>query len=397
MSQYDFTSSKAFMDVFDIPPFQSGKLSNLTFAVKDVIDIAGYNTGYGNPTWAKTHPKAIVNAICVEQLLLEGAFCKGKTLTGELAFDLLGTNHFYGTPVNPKAPDRVPGGSSNGSASAVACGLVDFALGTDTGGSVRVPASYCGVYGYRPSHDRISVAGVNAFAPTFDAVGVLAKDAAILNKVAKVLLGSDEDKINSTNRNVFLLTDILEVCDEDIKNAFEKALPKFNNINGFNKITLSEITQQTINIDWLFDTYCILQWSEIWSSLGAWLEHEKADLGPATAKNMELARTVDRTKIQENIVARELFSKQLNQFLANNNILCMLTTPTLPPQPNAINSDRKVGNFYSRLLAMTAIAGLARLPQISVPLANVNGIPVGVSFIAAQGNDELLLDFCRQL
>src|SRR5215204_7383070 len=146
----------AFVQEIEVDPTGSGPLDGLSFAVKDLIDIGGYKTGCGNPSWGDTHPPASMNAVCVEQLLDAGARCVGKTVSDELAFSLLGENHFYGTPLNPKAPERVPGGSSSGSASAVVCGLVDFALGTDTGGSVRVPANNCGVWGMRPSHGFIS-------------------------------------------------------------------------------------------------------------------------------------------------------------------------------------------------------------------------------------------------
>src|SRR3954447_12332292 len=171
-----FEESGAFVERFTLPPTRSGPLDGLTFAVKDIIDVAGHHTGCGNPTWRATHPPTTVSAVCVEQLLAAGARCEGKTITDEIAFSLLGENFFYGTPLNPKAPDRVPGGSSSGSASAVACGLVDFALGTDTGGSVRTPASNCGIIGIRPSHGIISVAGVMPLAPTLDTVGLFARD-----------------------------------------------------------------------------------------------------------------------------------------------------------------------------------------------------------------------------
>src|SRR3954454_11607979 len=184
--------SNAFVTTFDVSPTGSGPLDGLCFAVKDVIDIAGCKTGCGNPTWRDSHPTAVAHAVCVEQLLRAGARCVGKAICDELAFSLLGENYFYGTPLNPKAADRVPGGSSSGSASAVACGLVDFALGTDTGGSTRVPASNGGIWGWRPSHGLISVAGVMPFAPTLDTVGVFSRTAELLERVAKVLLATDE-------------------------------------------------------------------------------------------------------------------------------------------------------------------------------------------------------------
>ena len=185
---YSLAESGAFVEVLQIEPYASGPLDGLRFAVKDVIDLAGLKTGCGNPDWARTHPVAAVNAVCVDQLLLAGARCVGKTVCDELAFSLEGENFFYGAPLNPRAPERVAGGSSSGSAAAVACGLADFALGTDTGGSVRVPASNCGLYGLRPSHGFISTAGVVPYAPSIDTVGVLAASADILVRAAAVLL-----------------------------------------------------------------------------------------------------------------------------------------------------------------------------------------------------------------
>jgi amidase len=179
-SKITVAQTNAFVATFEMPPTGSGLLDGLCFAVKDLIDVAGRKTGCGNPAWHDSHPPAVVHAVCVEQLLLAGARCVGKTVSDELAFSLLGQNHFYGTPLNPQAPDRVPGGSSSGSASAVACGLIDFALGTDTGGSTRVPASNCGIFGFRPSHGFISMAGVNPLAPTFDTVGVFSRSAEVL-------------------------------------------------------------------------------------------------------------------------------------------------------------------------------------------------------------------------
>src|SRR3954470_13638247 len=198
MQTISVEQSGAFIEKFTLPPTKDGPLRGLGFAVKDLIDVVGHPTGCGNPTWRATHPPADVSAVCVDQLLAAGAQCEGKTITDELAFSLLGENHHYGTPLNPAAPDRVPGGSSSGSASAVACGIVDFALGTDTGGSVRVPASNCGICGWRPSHGLISVAGVMPFAPTLDTVGVFTRSAELLERVAAVLLATDASASSTT-------------------------------------------------------------------------------------------------------------------------------------------------------------------------------------------------------
>src|SRR6201997_2268337 len=160
-----------------LQPTGPGPLAGLDFAVKDLIDVAGHITGGGNPDWLRTHAAAARSAPVVEKLLAAGAALRGKTITDELAFSLEGGNAHYGTPLNPACPDRIPGGSSSGSASAVAARLVDFALGTDTGGSVRVPASFCGLFGFRPTHNAIPLTGVVPFAPSYDTIGWFASDA----------------------------------------------------------------------------------------------------------------------------------------------------------------------------------------------------------------------------
>src|SRR6201984_2383595 len=210
--------SNAFVTTFDLSPTCSGPLDELRFAVKDTIDVAGFKTGCGNPTGRDFHPAAVVHAVCVEQLLHAGARCVGKTISDELAFSLLGENHFYGTPLNAHAPDRLPGGSSSGSASVVACGLVDFALGTDTGGSTRVPTSNCGIWGFRPSHGFVSLAGVNPLAPSFDPVGVLSQSADVLAKVGLVLLACAPGSAKEPG-NIYLIDEAFALADAEVRQA----------------------------------------------------------------------------------------------------------------------------------------------------------------------------------
>ena len=149
----------------------NGVLKGLSFGVKDVFHISGRRTGFGHPDWLRTHSPADVTAVAVQRLLDAGARIAGITCTDELTYSPTGENMHYGTPINPIAPDRVPGGSSSGSVSAVAGGLVNFALGTDCGGSVRLPASYCGVLGMRPTHGRVPLDGAIPFGPSFDVAG----------------------------------------------------------------------------------------------------------------------------------------------------------------------------------------------------------------------------------
>src|SRR5438094_2775976 len=223
--------SNAFVTTFDLPPTGSGSLDGLCFAVKDVIDVAGCKTGCGNPTWRDSHPPAMAHAVCVEQLLRAGARCVGKTICDELAFSLLGENHFYGTPLNARAPDRVPGGSSSGSASAVACGLLDFALGTDTGGSTRIPASNCGVWGFRPSHGCVSVAGVNPLAPSFDTVGVLARNADVLANAGPVLLAGAPVSLKKP-ATIHLIREAFALADGDVQAALSEPVRRVLELFG---------------------------------------------------------------------------------------------------------------------------------------------------------------------
>src|SRR5215468_9446108 len=199
-----------------------GPLRGLTFAVKDVYDIAGHRTGNGNPVWLKTHPPATCTASAVERLLASGARMVGKTQTDELAYSLNGENVHYGTPTNPRAPGRIPGGSSSGSAAAVAGGLVDFALGTDCGGSVRLPASYCGIYGIRTSHGLIPIDGVADLAKTFDTVGWFAQTASLMHRVGRVLLPSPAKPF--APRRLLIARDAFAAIEPEVSVALNPAI-----------------------------------------------------------------------------------------------------------------------------------------------------------------------------
>ena len=253
------------------PPYNSGELNNLSFAVKDCIDIKGRITGCGNPAWSKTRFKSAVNAICVDQLLSHGALCRGKTITDEITFSLDGENVHYGTPLNPSAPDRVPGGSSSGSASAVACGLVDFALGTDCGGSTRVPASNCGIFGMRPSYGAISTAGVMPLAPSFDTVGILARTFDILEKAASVLL-CIETPFEPDVGNIYLVKEAFALSDKEVCQALEQSLAKMSAIfpGKVKELSLHMLVEEfgPLPLQKWLETFSICQNAEIWSTHG---------------------------------------------------------------------------------------------------------------------------------
>ena len=390
--------SGAFVESFELPPTAGGPLAGLRFAVKDLIDVAGRLTGCGNPTWRNTHPPAAVHAVCVEQLLAAGAQCVGKTVTDEMAFSLIGENHFYGTPLNPAAADRVPGGSSSGSASAVACGLADFALGTDTGGSVRVPASNCGIWGLRPSHGFVSVAGVLPFAPTFDTVGILARNADVLQRAAEVLLAGSA--AGSERPTIYLLEDAFALAEPQVRQVLEAPVQRLRALFGENMRTFSlkKICGDGPGSQWetWLDTYCVLQWSEIGSSLGAWISAENPQFGPATAASFKLVHDLDRRKALETIERREVCYRELRRTLGPRDLLCIPTVPS-PAPAKASNAQDRTGGYYRKALSLTSLAGIGRLPQVSLPLARAAASPVGLSLIGAEGEDLFLIDVAAEI
>ena len=386
--------SNAFVTTFDLSPFDSGPLGGLRFAVKDTIDVAGFKTGCGNPTWRDSHPAAVAHAVCVEQLLHAGARCVGKTISDELAFSLLGENHFYGTPLNAHAPDRVPGGSSSGSASAVACGLVDFALGTDTGGSTRIPASNCGIWGFRPSHDFISVAGVNPLAPSFDTVGVLAQSAEVLAKVGLVLLAATVSASKPTK--IHLIREAFALADADVQGALSEPKRRLRKIFGdmVRESSLQELVPDNIGhsfATWA-ETFCVIQWAEIKNSLGAWIANAKPEFGPEIAASFQVINQLDHRRIAEAVQRREQYFRSLHEFLGPDDLLCIPITPALAPRKGDPPSRSSSGSgYYPRTLSLASVAGLGRLPQVSLPIADADGIPVGLSLLGRHGEDSFLL------
>jgi amidase len=333
--------------------------------------------------------------------LRAGARGVGKTICDELAFSLLGENYFYGTPLNPHAPDRVPGGSSSGSASAVACGLVDFALGTDTGGSTRVPASNCGIWGFRPSHDFISVAGVSPLAPSFDSVGIFAQHADVLAKVGLVLLTGPPVSV-SKPRTIYLIREAFALADRDVQKALSEPLQRLRKVFGgaVRESSVDDLVAGDTRegfATWV-DTFCVIQWAEIKSCLGAWIANAKPEFGPGIAASFQLINELDRQRVAEALQRREQIFRNLNAFLGPDDLLCIPTTPALAPRKgNPPRRSSSGSGYYARILSLTSVAGIGRLPQVSLPVAEVDGVPVGLSLIARHGQDSLLLEVAKSL
>jgi amidase len=414
MPQITVEQSGAFIETFSLAPTGDGPLAGLQFAVKDLIDVAGHPTGCGNPTWLETHPRAAVSAVCVEQLLAAGATCIGKTITDEVAFSLLGENYFYGTPLNPAAPDRVPGGSSSGSASAVACGLADFALGTDTGGSVRVPASNCGIWGLRPTHGRVLVAGVMPFSPPLDTVGVLARNIDTLQRSMSVLFGFSEragarapvaaatglPPADKVPKSIHLITEAFDLCDADVQTALAPALEKIERLfpDKAHHTSLGDLCgdREAGDLSTWLNVYRMLQGTEAASCLGAWVQEAQPVFGPATAAGFKFIGSLDRTRIADAVHRREHYCRQLARALGPRDLVCFPTAPTIAPLKGARCYNRG-SDYYQRTLSLTAIAGVGRLPQVSMPLGRTPAGPIGLSLLGALCEDLYLLDIAREI
>ncbi len=362
-------------------PTACGPLDGTTFAVKDLIDVAGQVTGGGNPDWATGRAPAARSAPVVDHLLAAGARLAGKTVTDELAFSLEGDNHHDGTPPNPAAPGHLPGGSSSGSASVTAAGLVDFALGTDTGGSVRIPASFCGLYAMRPTHGRIPLDGVVPFSPGYDTIGWFARDAAMLARVGAVLLGPEDD---SGISRLLVATDAFALADPDVGDALRAALPPATAVTVFDGAPA----------DWR-EAYRVLQGADIRDGLGPWIEARKPRFGPTIAPRFADALAITAADVARWRPWRMQASARLAALLPADTALLLPTSP-VPALPLATD-DGTIGDFYARALTLTAVAGHAGLPQVTWPAARVGGRPVGLSLVGHAGRDRALLQMMETL
>jgi amidase len=366
-----------------------GPLRGLKFAVKDIYDVAGHRTGFGSPDWLHTHKPAARTAPVVQRLLDAGADLVGKAHTDELTWNLTGENAHYGAPVNVNAPGRVTGGSSSGSASVVAANVVDFAIGSDTGGSVRVPASFCGILGMRPTHGRIPLDGVCPLAPSFDTCGWFARDVGVFERVGRALL-RDEASTPRPER-LLIAQDAFEVAGEAVAHALRSAIDKVATVVGMPEF----VTVGNEPLTRWMDYFRFLQGAEAWACHGEWIMREKPAIGPGVKERFAWAATVGPGDITRASMQREEIARRMSEMLGEKTVLAL---PSAPGIALLRNSPSKVlDDLRARALPILCIAGLARLPQVSLPLAQLDGCPLGLSLIAARGNDALLLELAGRL
>ncbi len=358
-----------------------GPLSGLTFAAKDVFDIKGFRTGAGNPDWLRTHPPAKTTASAVQRLLDAGATLVGKTQTDELTFSLNGENHHYGTPVNPNAPGRIAGGSSSGSASAVAGGLVDFALGTDTGGSVRLPASNCGIYGFRPTHGLIANDGVVPLSPDFDTVGWFARDGGLLQRVGNILLGNEVCIFS----RFLLASDAMGMVASDMRPAAEQAVARLQrSLGDLEPVNLFQGKEKV----WM-EAFRTLQGNEIWQTHGKWIRDTRPVFGPQIQARFDWAASIDPGLVPAANKVRSEATQVLDELLGKDHIICLPTSPSIALPRNL--ADHQLGKFRMDALSLLCVAGLAGLPQVSLPLGCYQSCPLGISLVGPRNSDSGLL------
>ncbi|KAE8010183.1 hypothetical protein FH972_006573 [Carpinus fangiana] len=403
----------AFMEKFLLQPSSSADvlpLNALTFAVKDIFDMDGYVTGFGNPDWLRTHPAATSTAPSVLAVLSQGATCVGKSVMDEMAYSIYGENIHYGTPRNPCVPDRVPGGSSSGSAVAVGAKLVDFALGSDTGGSVRVPASYCGILGFRPSHDAISTAGVIPMAQSFDTVGWFARDPVILNRVGRALLHlPDVGPVSPTQ--IIIAEDCFQLSTiptDRITRPLVKSVEKLfgghlvkhavlgdyvkDKVPSLKPFTRKGNADQDYNIPSLAalsSAMRLLQRHEFKMNHGEWVRTVKPDLGPWIAERVQeaLMTTDDNIDICHSVKTE--LRTALTALLADSGVLAVPTVPG-PPQ-KLLTEATSLETFHARAFSLLSIAG------VSIPLGLYDNLPVAISLLAKRGSDGFLLNLVETL
>ncbi|WP_214103039.1 amidase family protein [Acrocarpospora catenulata] len=357
-----------------------GPLNGVRVAVKDVVDVAGVATGAGHPRWLETHEIPGEDAAVVARLRAAGAVPTGKTHCDELAYSLGGTNQHYGVVENPIAPGHVCGGSSSGSAAAVAGGSAELGLGTDTAGSIRVPASYTGIYGYRPTHERVSRAGIVPLAPSFDVPGLFARDLGLLARAAAVLLDGGGGTGEPTRAQV--PADLWGELSPRVGAALAPAIARLG--LPVHRTPLGhEVT----------DAFTVVQAAEAWASHGEWIARERPEFGPGVAARFRRAESLTGEEVT---LARKSVAEaadRIRVLLDGGGVL------VLPSAPGAAPALDRPADPARRLatVRLTCLAALSGTPALSVPVGLLDGRPLGLTLMTARGHDETLLDLAARM
>ena len=371
----------------DISPFRSGSLDNLRFVLKDMCNVKGLKTSCGNPDFYNKCEPASDHSEFLKKILNEGALLKGITICDEFFYSVIGENNHYGTPQNLKAPNCVPGGSSSGSAAALTTNRYDFSIGSDTGGSIRVPASFCGLLGIRPTHDRIDSDGVYPMAPSFDTLGWFAKDIEIFKKVGRVLLNKSF-KTKKTFNKFVIASDLLDLVDDDIKIQFNNFCNK--KYSKIQKVKLSQFSKSDIA-----NNFRIIQGGEIKVNVLPWIKKNKPIISPEINSRIIMASNITNNEITDAVLFRKSLISEINKTLPEGDIAIFPTTPFSAPRCR--QSDADLGAERKKIMEISSIAGMTSRPEISIPIFKGKTGPVGISILGWKNSDEILLNKINDL
>lgn len=369
---------------------KEGPLAGLTLAVKDIFQVAGYPNGWGQPTrLAEAEPDTETQSV-VQKLLNAGISVAGKSQCEELCFSLTGINKHYGAPVNGAAPDRVTGGSSSGSVSLISNRIVDVATGSDTGGSVRAPASYCGLIGLRTTHGRVSLDRTMPLAPSFDVFGWFAKDAETYAAVGDVILDDDEDDTPLTRLIASPNLDALLLSDADYL-AYAKAAEQVEKHFG----TERECSEVPFDIEKAYWAFRKCQAYDSWQALGPWISSRKPDLGPGIKERFAFGESLSKEEFEASTGDRLDMRVKLEEWIGKDGLLVLPTVPSCGPLKS--ESEETLQAFREQALMLLCLSGNSGLPQITLPLAEVYGAPLGLSLIGPRGSDKRLIAIAKDM
>ncbi len=376
---------------FVLPPSQAGSLSGLGFVVKDVFDIAGYPTGAGNPTWLATHPVPQATHPVITQLLAAGATMKGKVITDELAYSLNGDNVHYGTPINVNARGRVPGGSSSGTAAAVAAGIADFGLGTDTGGSTRVPASYCGIWGIRTTHGRLPLTHMVPLHPSFDTATWFARNASVFARVARALLAPTGLQV----RRILTPSAVWGLAASDFAPFLRSVSTKLARQTGATMQDTDVLRSAGDSLETWRSAYVTMGAREAWTLHGDWISRHKPTFAPPIASRWLAASEVTNQEYSSARAEVARIRGHVRDMLGDDAVMIVPSAASIAPMVG--ESGTKIDDLRMRTMHITCIAGIGGLCQVSIPFRNRDGFPVGVSVIGPAGRDIEIIDLATTL
>lgn len=376
-----------------VPGADQGPLSGQTVAVKDLYALAGQRIGAGSPAWLAAAEPARTTAPAVAGLLAAGASVRGIAATDEFAYSLAGTNTHYGTPPNPRAPFRISGGSSSGSASAVSLGHATIGLGTDTGGSVRVPAAYQGLWGIRTSHGAISREGLLPLAPSFDTVGWMARSADLLGRVGQVLLPPDAPAAPAAFSRLLVASGLLALADAEVRQAIEARLGAWQAVVP---VEAAGAVDPAVLPGWL-RTFQTIQGREAWAAHGSWVGRHWNSLGPDVASRFRTASSYTAVQQAQARDAARTARSTVREWVGESVLLVPSAASVAPLVRDSAAGGEAIELQRTRTMQLTCLAGLAGLPAVNVPLATAGGLPCGVSLVGPAGSDRALLALAAEL